>query len=327
MSALTNRRLFVTGGTGSFGQAFVRRALADGAARVVVFSRDELKQATLLAEVTDSRLRCFVGDVRDRARVALALRGCDTVVHAAAMKRIETCEADPTEAQQTNIGGSINVALAAIDAGVERAVLLSTDKAPAAHTLYGMTKAVAERIWVQSNTYAAGRTPCTKLACTRYGNVLGSRGSVLARWRQEKAAGQPLTLTDVRATRFWMTLTMAVDLVVAALGEMQGGEIFVPRVPSAAVLDLARAVAETDGVYAPGHVEVGLRPGERLHETLISEDEMRHTTVREGRYVIQPEAVVWRTPRPLGPPAGCTAYRSDTNPDQWTVEELRRLIA
>lgn len=325
MPLLTNRSILISGGTGSFGNAFARHALEQGARRVVIFSRDELKQSQMRSALPDERLRFFVGDIRDRARLDLALRGIDTVVHAAAMKRIETCEADPGEAIDTNILGTRNVALASIHAGVRRAVFLSTDKAPVAHTLYGMTKAVAERTWLQSNVFAAG-TP-TRLCATRYGDVIGSRGSVLDLWRAQFAAGQPLTITSEAATRFWMTLDEAVNLVAMALTEMRGGEIFVPRVGSAPILDLARAVAEGSGTYAPGHVVVGLRPGERLHETLVSTDEAPHTIERAGHYVIRPEHVTWGDPVLPGVtmPEGFS-YRSDTNSHRLDVQDLRRMI-
>ena len=320
---LAGKNILLTGGTGSFGTAFARHCLNEGAQRLVIFSRDELKQAQMRAAFHDDpRLRFFIGDVRDAERVELAVRGCDTVIHAAAMKRIETCEADPGEACKTNIAGSKNVAMAAIYAGVRRAVFLSTDKAPNAHTLYGMTKAVAERYWTRANVFASG-TP-TRLACTRYGNVLGSRGSVLDLWRQQYAAGEPITITDEAATRFWMPIADAVALVIAALEEMRGGEIFIPRVGSASVLGLARAVVERDGQpYAPGHVVTGLRAGERLHETLISEDEARHTIEQNGRYVILPEDPTWGDAvRPLPDTPPITSYRSDTNPHQLTVAQL-----
>ena len=324
---LTGKNILLTGGTGSFGTAFARFAIDVGVRRLVIFSRDELKQSQMrVAFADDPRLRFFVGDVRDAERVALAIRGCDTVIHAAAMKRIETCEADPGEAVKTNIAGSKNLAMAAIHAGVRRAVFLSTDKAPNAHTLYGMTKAVAERYWTRANVFASG-TP-TRLACTRYGNVLGSRGSVLDLWRAQYAAGEPITITDEAATRFWMPISDAVALVVSALEEMRGGEIFIPRVGSASVLDLARAVVERDGQpYAPGHVVTGLRPGERLHETLISEDEARHTVEQNGRYVILPENATWGDQTRPYAAVPIAPYRSDTNPQQLTVAELRSMIA
>lgn len=327
---INDANILLTGGSGSFGRAFVRTALDYGARRIVIFSRDELKQAQMRADFAEDadRLRFFVGDIRDRARVDWAMRGCDTVIHAAAMKRIETCEADPAEAVATNILGTQNVALAAIKAGVRHAIFLSTDKAPVPHTLYGMTKAVAERLWIQSNVFAAG-TP-TRLSATRYGNVVGSRGSVLDLWRSQFANGEPLTITSEDATRFWMPLSAAVNLVLLANAEMTGGEIFVPILGSAPILDLARAVAmPTGAIYAPGHTVTGLRPGERLHETLISEDEARHTIERAGHYVIRPEnPTIWGdTPIPgTTVPAGFS-YRSDTNELRLTAADLRRMIS
>ena len=325
---LYGRNVLVTGGTGSFGQAFVREALQQGARRVVVFSRDELKQALMAQALSDPRLRWFIGDVRDRPRLDQAMRDVQVVVHAAAMKRIETCEANPDEAVSVNVGGTRNVALAAIAAGVEKAVFLSTDKAPAPATLYGATKLCAERLWVQSNVYAAGTH--TRLSCTRYGNVLASRGSVVGLWREQVAAGVPVTITDERMSRYWMQLAEAVQLVVLALEQMRGGELFVPKVPSSSVLDLARAVVEQNGQpYAPGHVVTGLRPGERMHETLISPEESRTTFDAGTHYVIEPEARTWEVLPPLPWPlvADGFTYRSDTNAQQATVDELRRLIA
>lgn len=324
--SLSGKAVLVTGGTGSFGSAFVRRCLAAGARRIIVFSRDELKQAQMAAALDDPRLRFFVGDIRNRDRLRLALRGVDVCVHGAAMKRIEVCEREPSEAIATNIHGTQNVALECISAGVQRAVFLSTDKAPAAHTLYGMTKATAERLWLQSNVYAAGGP--TVLSATRYGNVLGSRGSVLDLFRTQQRAGVPLTVTKEAATRFWMTLPQAIALVELALREMRGGEVLVPKVGSATVLDLARAVVGP-ALYAPGHVETGFRPGERMHETLISPDEGRHTFDAGTHYVIEPEARPWGEVPPLNLPRMDEdfSYRSDTNPQQLTVEELRSMVA
>jgi len=326
MTALADRSILVTGGSGSFGHAFVRRALAAGARRVVVFSRDELKQSVMAREISDPRVRYFVGDVRNRDRLRLALQGVEVVIHAAAMKRIEVCEAEPCEAVETNVIGTQNVALESIRAGVQRAVFLSTDKAPAAHTLYGMTKAVAERLWLMCNVYAAGGA--TLLSATRYGNVIGSRGSVLSLFRSQCQAREPLTVTREAATRFWMTMPEAVALVELALREMRGGELFIPKIGSATVLDLARAVVGP-AFYEPGHVETGLRPGERIHETLITEDEARHTYDAGSHYVVEPEARSWgAAPERALPmvPEGFS-YRSDTNAQQLTVEELRRMAA
>lgn len=317
----------ITGGTGTAGQALVRRLLADsGVRRIVIYSRDELKQAQMCAAVADPRLRFFLGDVRSRTRLEQALRGVQVVVHAAALKRVEACERDPDEAVATNIQGTMNVAHAAIRAHVWRCLLLSTDKAPSAHTLYGMTKAVAERVWIQSNVYAAGQL--TRFAATRYGNVLTSRGSVLETFRCQHAQGVPLTLTSETATRFWMTIDQAVDLILLALTRMRGGEIFVPQIGSASVLDLARAVVGPD-VYAPGHVVTGLRPGEKLHECLISPEEARQTYVGEGYYVLEPETRSWEdhaVPEALPRVAPDFSYRSDTNPDQYAPAKLRGML-
>ena len=310
----------VTGGTGSFGNAFIRRILDDGARRVVVLSRDELKQADMAREFNDDRLRFFIGSVVDRERVELAMQGVDYVVHAAAMKRIDTCEANPDEAAQTNVWGSRAVAHACIGTGVKRAVFLSTDKASSPNTLYGFTKAVAERMWIQSNVYAAGGP--TRLAATRYGNIIGSRGSVIPLW-QEQAKSGPLTITDPSMTRFWMRLTQAVDLVLLAFREMRGGEVFVPKIPSATMATVAQAVAPN----ADWDV-IGIRRGEKLHEILISEDEARDTREYADHYRIEPDRT-WDDKRtePTGDvlPAGFS-YRSNLNPVMLDVDAMRDLI-
>lgn len=317
---LAGKSVLVTGGSGTFGQAFARRALADGAARVCVFSRGEAKQAAMAAELGDPRMRFFIGDVRDQRRVLEAVDGVDVVVHAAALKRVETCEAQPAEAIATNIGGTINVARACIDQGVKRAVLLSTDKAASPHTLYGFTKATAERTWNQWNVYAAGKP--TRFASTRYGNVCGSTGSVIPLWRAQHAAGQPITVTDASMSRFWMTIDQAVDLVLLALGDMIPGATYIPKIGSATIETLATAVAPGATVTT-----CGLRPGEKLHEMLVSEEESRHTMDRGSHYVILPEAPTWTG----GPVPGITrgepwCYRSDTNEQRLSVEQLREMV-
>lgn len=326
-SPFLGKNVLVTGGTGSFGNAFVRRCLAEDVRRVVVFSRDELKQAQMAQAIGDARVRYFVGDVRDAERLARAMRGVDYVVHAAAMKRIETCEENPEEAIRTNVLGTLNVAKAAIDAGVLRAVLLSTDKAPAAATLYGATKFAAERLWCGANVYAAGRP--TRLSAVRYGNVLGSRGSVLDLWRAQLRAGELVTITDRRCSRFWMTIDQAVDLVLLALDTMRGGEVLVPKVPSAPVLLLASAVAEQP-LAVNGYRETGLRSAERLHETLIANDEARRTFDCGDHYVIEPESRTWAddVPLPWGLPVpDGFSYTSDGNPEQYDAAALRGLVA
>jgi UDP-N-acetylglucosamine 4,6-dehydratase len=307
MSTLAGRSVLITGGTGSFGRAFARKALADGASRVVVFSRDEAKQAAMRADNPDPRLRFFIGDVRDEARVVDACRGVDVVVHAAAMKRVESCEADPAEAVATNITGTRNVARACVANHVDRAVFLSTDKAAAPNTLYGMTKATAERLWNQSNVFAAGTQ--TRFSATRYGNVLGSTGSVVPLWRSQAERGEPITVTDPAMSRFWMEMSEAVDLVLLALREMRGGEVFVPKIGSSRILDLAEMVAPGSPLRT-----IGVRPGEKIHETLVTEDEARSTYDCGTHYVIEPESRTWGDVEPPPHPkvpAGFV-YRSDS---------------
>lgn len=322
-SVLRDASLLVTGGTGAFGRAFVARALADGARRVVVFSRDEAKQAKAKAEVNDSRVRWFVGDVRDFDRVRWAIRGCDVVVHAAAMKRVDSCEMDPQEAIDTNITGTGNVARAAIREGVRSAVLLSTDKAAAPSTLYGLTKSCAERLWIQTNAYAAGTG--TRLAATRYGNVLASTGSVIPMWRDEVQRSNTLTVTDPSASRFWMPMTDAVDLVLLALATMRGGETFVPKLKAATVATLADALHPNTRTTV-----VGLRAGEKLHETLIGEDEAARTVDCGTHYEIRPALAPWgdavsslTSGTPVGPGF---VLRSDTAP-MWAADALRAVAA
>lgn len=320
-SPLSGANLLVTGGTGAFGRAFVAHALSAGARRIAVLSRDETKQAAMAATLTDARLRFLVGDVRDPQRLLDACRDVDLVVHAAAMKRVETCEADPWEATQTNVMGTMHLARACIERGVRRAVFLSTDKAAAPHTHYGCTKREAESLWLGSNVYAAGTG--TRFACTRYGNVLGSTGSVLPLWRGQAARGEPLTITDPHCTRFFMRMADAVALVEYALGAMQGGETFVPKIGRARITDLASAVAPDAAT-----TETGLRPGEKLHETLITEDEARHARDAGYCYLLEPAAVRWEaTDRPVIPWVGPDfTYRSDVG-CMLTVEQLKELIA
>lgn len=271
----------ITGGTGSFGKAFTRHLLDSGASRIAILSRDELKQAEMAAEFgNDPRLRFFIGSVTDEKRVELAMRGVENVVHAAAMKRVETCEMNPHEAIQTNVYGTGTVALAALRAGVTKAVILSTDKAVSPNTHYGVTKLAAERLWCRMNVYAAGTT--TRFSATRYGNVLGSRGSVLGLFRKQAAEGGPLTITDRRCTRFWMQIEEAVELVQLAFDEMRGGEVFIPKLSGTNM----QTFAETVCPGAPT-VEVGLRPGEKMHEALVSEDEAQNTYDHGTHYRIE----------------------------------------
>ncbi len=318
---LSGSTILLTGGTGSFGNAFVARVMHEWPDAVVrVYSRDEFKQMEMRDRYPGGNLRYLVGDVRDRRRVARAAEGADIVVHAAAMKQVPACEYNPFEAVNTNVLGAQNVADAAIDAGVERVLALSTDKAVNPVNLYGATKLCAEKIFVQANAYAAYSN--AKLSCVRYGNVVGSRGSVVPLFREQARTGK-LSITDERMTRFWITLPQAVDLVLFALENMAGGEVFIPKIPSIGVLDLAEAVA-------PGAEReiIGIRPGEKLHELLLTSDETRHAVDAGEVYVVLPEHEWWKHDHWIeGKPLDeGFVYSSDTN-DQWlSTEDLRALL-
>ncbi len=324
MSLLSGSSVFVTGGTGSFGKAFLREILDHhDPRRVVVFSRDELKQyeARQLFD-DDPRLRWFIGDIRDRSRLERAMHGIDYVVHAAALKQVDTAEYNPFEFVQTNVNGSQNVIEAAIDQGVKKVVALSTDKASSPINLYGATKLCADRMFVSGNHYAAAHE--TRFSVVRYGNVMGSRGSVIPFFRRLADEGESLPITDLRMTRFWITLPQAVQFVLDSFESMTGGEIYVPRIPSMRVTDLAQAVSPGSAMH-----EIGIRPGEKLHEEMIAPDDSRRTLRLGDRYVIMPYVGGWGYEAPEAGeavPEGWT-YRSDSN-DLWlSVDELRDLIA
>jgi UDP-N-acetylglucosamine 4,6-dehydratase/5-epimerase len=315
--------ILVTGGTGSFGKKFVEIMLRDyHPQRLVVFSRDELKQHEMRTSGFDHpSMRYFIGDVRDVERLKRALAGVTVVVHAAALKQVPACEYNPFEAIQTNIMGGRNVIDAAIDQGVRRILALSTDKAVNPINLYGATKLCAEKVFVQANAYAGAKN--TRFSCARYGNVVGSRGSVIPIFLEQRRRGK-ITITDPRMTRFWLTLEQGVKFVIRCLEQMHGGEIFVPKIPSMRLLDLAETIA-------PGcQVEtIGIRPGEKLHEVLVSEDESRQTLETEDMYVIQPSHPWWKSEswvnaKPL--PEGFR-YSSDTNERWLTRRELEALVA
>lgn len=319
-SAETSFKILITGGTGSFGQAFVRRMLANAAdCTIRVYSRDELKQYDMArAFGNDPRLRFFVGDVRDRDRLFRAMHDIDLVVHAAALKHVPICEFNPAEAVKTNIQGSQNVIDAAIDAGVQRTIALSTDKAVNPVNLYGATKLCAEKLFVHGNVYAGSRD--VRFSCVRYGNVMGSRGSVIPLFRRQAEAGR-LTITDLRMTRFWLSLEHAVDIVLHAMRDMRGGEVFVPKIPSMRVMDLAKAIAPTAQIE-----EVGRRPGEKLHEVLLTAEESRNAEDRGRHFVVLPEqeAGPGRLPRNL--PDGFV-YSSESNTEWMSIEDLRAHVA
>jgi UDP-N-acetylglucosamine 4,6-dehydratase len=315
--------ILVTGGTGSFGKKFVEIMLRDYQPhRLVIFSRDELKQHEMRSSGFDHpSLRYFIGDVRDVDRLKRAFSGVTIVVHAAALKQVPACEYNPFEAIQTNIMGGRNVIDAAIDQGVRRILALSTDKAVNPINLYGATKLCAEKMFVQANAYAGARD--TRFSCARYGNVVGSRGSVIPVFIEQRRRGK-ITITDPRMTRFWLTLEHGVKFVIRSIEQMHGGEIFVPKIPSMRLVDLAETIA-------PGcEVEyIGIRPGEKLHEVLVSEDESRHALATDEMFVIQPAHPWWKSEnwvsaKPV--PAGFR-YSSDSN-EQWlTRRELEDLVA
>ena len=314
--------VLVTGGTGSFGRKFVEVMLREyRPKKLVVFSRDELKQHDMRAGGCDhSSLRYFIGDVRDPDRLNRALAGVTVVVHAAALKQVPACEYNPFEAIQTNIMGGRNVIDASINQGVRRILALSTDKAVNPINLYGATKLCAEKMFVQANAYSGARD--TRFSCARYGNVVGSRGSVIPMFLEQKRRGK-LTITDPRMTRFWITLEQGVKFVIRCIEQMHGGEIFVPKIPSMRLTDLAQAVA-------PGcEIEyIGIRAGEKLHEALVSEDEARNTVETDEMYVIQPSHPWWQNGNWMNARALPEGFRyaSDTNTEWMTDQQVRDLM-
>lgn len=319
-----NQVVLVTGGTGSFGKKFTKILLEEHQPRkVIIFSRDELKQHEMqVGGFTDSHLRYFIGDVRDRERLVRAMQGVDIVVHAAALKQVPACEYNPMEAIKTNIMGTANVVEAALDAGVKKVLTVSTDKAVSPANLYGATKLAAEKLTIQSNAYAGGSL--TRFSCVRYGNVVGSRGSVVPLFLKQRAS-RSITITDDRMTRFWLSLDQGVRFVIHCLEQMEGGEVFVPKIPSTKVIDLARAIAPQAEIKI-----IGIRPGEKLHEALISEDEARNTIELEDMYVVQPAEAIWfgytwqDRGKPL--PEGYF-YSSDKNTHWLDVEGIKKFVA
>lgn len=316
--------ILVTGGTGSFGKKFVQVMLDEyQPAKIIVFSRDELKQHEMrVAGFDHPSLRYFIGDVRDQQRLKRAMHGVDIVVHAAALKQVPACEYNPLEAIKTNILGSSNVIEAALDAGVDKVMALSTDKAVNPVNLYGTTKLAAEKLFIQSNAYAAGTA--TRFSCTRYGNVVGSRGSVLPIFLKQRNSGK-LTITDLRMTRFWLTLEQGARFVIHCVEQMHGGEVFVPKIPSTRIADLAKIIAPEAELEV-----IGIRPGEKLHEVLINEDEARSTVELEDMFVVQPTAALWfgRDWQDRGRLLeDGFRYASETNPDWLTVDQMRSLVS
>jgi UDP-N-acetylglucosamine 4,6-dehydratase len=317
----SNPTILITGGTGSFGNKFVRHALDKlNPAKLIVFSRDELKQFEMQQIFPESKypaMRYFLGDVRDRERLYRAFDGVDIVVHAAALKQVPAAEYNPLEVIKTNVLGAGNIIDAAIDRGVQKVIALSTDKAASPINLYGATKLCSDKLFVSGNHYAGSHR--TKFSVVRYGNVVGSRGSVVPFFLERRKTGL-LPITDPRMTRFWITLDQGVDFVIKSLDLMQGGEIFVPKIPSMNIMDLAQAIASECRTEV-----VGIRPGEKLHELMITEDDARNTYEYEDRFTIvgHPEGARTQTGKKCDEGF---SYASNTNTQWLTIDQLRTMI-
>lgn len=319
---LENKVILLTGGTGSFGQKFTEMVLKEYNPKIIrVFSRGEFLQQQMNQKFNgDARLRFFIGDVRDRERLFRAMNGVDIVVHAAALKQVPTCEYNPIEAVKTNVNGAVNIIDAALDNQIEKAIVISSDKAVHPVSLYGATKLAAEKLFTQGNAYTGGRG--TKFSCTRYGNVVASRGSVIGLFLEQRQKGF-ITITDERMTRFWITLEQGVKFVIDSLGRMQGGEIFIPKIPSMKITDMA-------DVIAPGAKKrvIGIRPGEKIHEILLTAEEATYATEFDKYFVTEPE-------RPFNDfedlehgrrPRNGSSYASDNNSQWLTKGQLKKML-
>lgn len=320
---MTNKTILVTGGTGSFGNTFVPMTLEKyNPKKIIIYSRDEMKQWNMAKKFQgDERVRFFIGDVRDKDRLYRALNGVDYVVHAAATKIVPTAEYNPFECIKTNINGAMNLIDACIDSGVKRLVALSTDKASSPVNLYGATKLCSDKVFIAGNSYTGGKT---KFAVVRYGNVMGSRGSVIPFFLETAKTGE-LTITDKRMTRFMISLEQGVELVWHAFEDMEGGEIYVKKIPSMNICDIATAVDPT-----AKQVEIGIRPGEKLHEQMIGIEDAHYTYEYLNHYKILPQICEWGTIEKMikggvRVPEGFS-YTSDNNKDWMSIEELRKWI-
>lgn len=320
-----NKTILLTGGTGSFGNKFTERMLTKFKPKVIrIFSRDELKQWEMEKRFkSDPRLRFFIGDIRDKNRIERAMDGVDVVVHAAALKHVPVCEYNPFEAIKTNILGAQNIVEAAIDHNIDKVVVLSTDKAVNPVNLYGATKMCMEKLFIAANSYV-GRDRRTIMSCVRYGNVVGSRGSVVPLFKKLKETGT-ITITDDRMTRFWITLDQGVDLVIKAFDLMCGGEVFIPKIPSMNITDLAKVLAPKCKIKV-----TGIRPGEKLHECLLTEDEARHTLEFKDHFIVEPE-FHWWTSKVHSKKGGKKLpenfrYTSDNN-DWWLTDKELKAMA
>ena len=318
---LNNKIILVTGGCGSFGQKFTEIVLKEHNPKSVrIYDNRELAEVEMERKFNDSRLRFFIGDVRDKNRLHRAMNGVNIVVHAAALKHIPVCEYNPIEAIRTNIEGTVNVIDAAIDNSVEKVMAISTDKAVHPVNLYGATKLVAEKLFVQGNSYTGGRK--TKFSCARYGNVIGSSGSVVPLFFEQKKNGE-ITITDERMTRFWITLEQGIHFVIKCIELMKGGEIFIPKIPSMKIVDLAKVIAPE----AKRKI-IGIRSGEKLHEILLTEEEARHTKEFNDYFIIEPEYPFWdenHFKKEKRLPDGFS-YKSNTNTDWITKEQMREIL-
>jgi UDP-N-acetylglucosamine 4,6-dehydratase len=317
---LEGQSILITGGTGSFGRALARTLLERyDPRRVIIYSRDELKQYEMAEQQKDKRLRFFLGDVRDLPRLQRACMGVQVVIHAAALKQVPAAEYNPFECIKTNVLGAQNVIEAALNTGVEKVLALSTDKAANPINLYGATKLCSDKLFVAANAYAGGRAPL--MSVVRYGNVVGSRGSVVPFFLNARKNGV-LPITDPRMTRFWITLDQGVDFVLDSVRRMQGGELFVPKIPSTDIMTLVEALAPSCRTEI-----VGIRPGEKLHELMIGEDDARRTLDMGTHYVLQPQQPWWddNGVRGAAVPEGFS-YRSDNNPHRLDVTEVRDLL-
>ncbi|HAR80370.1 MAG TPA: UDP-N-acetylglucosamine 4,6-dehydratase (inverting) [Succinivibrionaceae bacterium] len=328
---LKGKSILVTGGTGSFGNKFIKKVLDNyDIKKIIVYSRDELKQYEMRQRIDDPRLRFFIGDVRDKSRLSMALRGVNIVVHAAALKQVPAAEYNPIECIKTNISGAENVIESAFENNIEKVIALSTDKAANPINLYGATKLCSDKLFTAANNLAGDRN--TKFSVVRYGNVSGSRGSVVPlfkRLREEHAEFIPVT--DLKMTRFWITLDQGVDFVLNGLVRMHGGEIFVPKIPSIKIVDLAKAIAPDIPVK-----EIGIRPGEKLHEVMCPKDDSMHVIEFDEFYIIRPSISFSSKSTPLvylkteageqgRPVAQGFEYNSLTNPDYMSIENIRKI--
>jgi len=313
----------ITGGTGSFGRAFVKRVLEEhDPTKVIIFSRDELKQLEMKNSFQDSsKLRFFIGDIREKERLVRAFEGVDIVIHAAALKQVDTGEYNPREFVLTNVFGTQNVIDASLDTSVQKVLALSTDKASSPINLYGATKLTADKLITAANVYA--NSSGTKFSVVRYGNVLGSRGSVVPFFKNLVLQNKRIPITDVRMTRFWITIDQALDFVTNSLESMNGGEIFIPKIPSMKIIDLVSAITSDAKIQ-----EIGIRPGEKLHEEMISIDDARRTIELNDKFILYPASSSYDgfILKGQNVPEGFS-YRSNTNTKWLSVAEISNLIA